>query len=108
MTLEQFQQETDRFRADALEEFGRAANAGELESARIKFLGDRSGLLKSLQQALGALTKDDKPVAGRSFNEVKRLVTEAHESRSSRRRGPHDARAPCLARGEASRHAGDR
>jgi phenylalanyl-tRNA synthetase alpha chain len=81
-TLEQFQSDVARLRAEALEEFGRASNAGELESVRIKFLGDRSGQLKLIQQALGALTRDDKPVAGRAFNEVKSQVTTAYENRA--------------------------
>jgi len=80
-TSGQFQQDTDRFRDEALSAFERATTAEELETARIQFLGDRSGQLRSLQQALGALPKEDKPAAGRAFNEVKTLVTEAHASR---------------------------
>jgi phenylalanyl-tRNA synthetase alpha chain len=82
MTLEQFLSDVARLRAEALEEIERVQNAGELESVRIKFLGDRSGQLRTLQQALGALAKDDKPAAGRAFNEVKTAVTESHENRA--------------------------
>src|SRR5688572_25191535 len=91
-TAEQFQQDTDRFRHEALAAFERATTAEELEAARIQFLGDRSGQMRSLQQALGALPKEDKPAAGRAFNEVKTQVTEAHASR-----------ARDLARGSADR-----
>jgi len=80
-TSEQFQQDTERFRFDALAAFERSTTAEELEAARIQFLGDRSGQMRSLQQALGALPKEDKPAAGRAFNEVKTLVTEAHARR---------------------------
>lgn len=81
-TPEQFQQDTERFRIDALAAFERSTTAEELEAARIQFLGDRSGQMRSLQQALGALPKEDKPAAGRAFNEVKTLVIEAHANRA--------------------------
>jgi phenylalanyl-tRNA synthetase alpha chain len=95
MTLEQFQSDAERFRASAVAAFDSASTAGELEHARIQYLGDRSGQLRDLQQALGALPKEQKPVAGRAFNEVKRIVTQAHE-----------ARARSLARSEGGRDAG--
>ena len=79
MTLEQFQSDAERFRASAVAAFDGASNPDELEHARVQYLGDRSGLLRDLQQALGALPKEHKPVAGRAFNEVKRTVTEAHQ-----------------------------
>jgi phenylalanyl-tRNA synthetase alpha chain len=81
-TLEQFQKDTEEFRAEALAAFARASTPDELEAARIHFIGDRSGQLRTLQQALGTLPKEEKPAAGRAFNEVKTVVTEAHENRS--------------------------
>jgi phenylalanyl-tRNA synthetase alpha chain len=83
MTLEQFHNDAERFRAGAIAAFESASTADELEHARIQFLGDRSGQLRDLQQALGALPKEHKPAAGRAFNDVKRAVTEAHEARTS-------------------------
>ena len=82
MTLEQFQSEAERLRAEATAAFDGAATADELESARVRFLGDRSGQLLGLQQALAATAKEHKPVAGRLFNEVKTRLTEAHEQRT--------------------------
>jgi phenylalanyl-tRNA synthetase alpha chain len=81
VTLDQFQQDIDRLRAEATSAFEKASTAEEVEAARIQFLGDRSGQLRTVQQALGALPKEDKPAAGRAFNEVKQALTEAHESR---------------------------
>jgi len=86
-TSEQFQQDTDRFRDEALAAFEGATTAEQLEAARIQFLGDRSGQLRSLQQALGALLKEDKPAAGRAFNEVKKRVTEIYEARAQTLKG---------------------
>jgi len=94
-TLEQFQQDTEEFRANALAAFEHAASTEELESARIQFLGDRSGRLRAIQQSLGALPKEDRPVAGKAFNAVKTAVTEAHE-----RRGRELSRAGAAAEGQ--------
>src|SRR5205807_8367375 len=81
-SIEQFQSDTERLRRDALQAFEQAATLADLEAARIQFVGDRSGQLKAIQQALGALPKEDKPVAGRAFNEVKAQVTAAQETRA--------------------------
>jgi phenylalanyl-tRNA synthetase alpha chain len=81
VTIAQFQQDIERLRAEATAAFEQASTAGDLEAARIQFLGDRSGQLKGIQQALGALPKEDKPAAGRAFNDVKLALTTAYESR---------------------------
>ena len=81
-SLEQFQKDVELLRSSALEAFERATTSNELEAARIQFLGDRSGQLRSIQQALGALPKEDKPAAGKAFNAVKAQVTEALENRA--------------------------
>src|SRR5687767_5970492 len=66
---------------EAIAAFDAATTPEALESARIQFLGDRSGRLKSLQQALGAVPKEDKPNAGKMFNTTKTALTEAFEER---------------------------
>jgi phenylalanyl-tRNA synthetase alpha chain len=81
MTLQEFESEVRQFREHALAAFAASATADALEAARVQYLGDRSGQLRTIQQALGALPKEDKPSAGRAFNEAKTLVTQAHESR---------------------------
>ena len=82
MTLEQFLAESDTLRDAGLAAFANAGDADALEAARIQFLGDRSGQLKTVQQALGALSKEDKPAAGRAFNELKTRLTAAYEERA--------------------------
>ena len=82
MTLEQFLAESNTLRDAGLAAFANASDADALEAARIQFLGDRSGQLKTVQQALGALSKDDKPAAGRAFNALKTSLTAAHEERA--------------------------
>jgi phenylalanyl-tRNA synthetase alpha chain len=81
MTLEQFTTDAGQLVVDGLAAFERAGSADELEAARIQFLGDRSGKLKALQQALGTLPKEDKPAAGRVFNDLKARLTTALERR---------------------------
>jgi phenylalanyl-tRNA synthetase alpha chain len=80
--LQAFLQHIDEFQRQAAEVFAAAADADALESARIRFLGDRSGELKTIQRELGVVAKDDKPAAGRAFNEAKNRVTALHEERA--------------------------
>ncbi|MDB4876199.1 MAG: Phenylalanyl-tRNA synthetase alpha chain [Gemmatimonadetes bacterium] len=74
--------------ADALERDGSAAlqgaaDADALEAARIAFLGDRQGQVKTLQEALRAISKDDKPAAGKRFNEARTRLESLHAERKT-------------------------
>jgi phenylalanyl-tRNA synthetase alpha chain len=51
-----------------------AANPDALEAARIAFLGDRHGRVKALQEALRSISKEDKPAAGKRFNETRQRL----------------------------------
>ena len=81
MNLEQFLAAVGQLRTDAVAAFTRAETADALEATRIEFLGDRSGKLKAVQVALGALPKEDRPAAGRAFNDAKEKLTTAFEER---------------------------
>ena len=81
-SLQSFLKQIEAFETEAGPAFRGAANADELEAARIKYLGDRAGWLKTIQKELAAVPKEDKPAAGRAFNEIKTRVTELHESRA--------------------------
>lgn len=65
----------DEFEAAALDEISKAADLPALESVRVKFLGARQGRLKELQALLGTASKEQKPLLGKRFNEVKSKVT---------------------------------
>jgi len=80
-SLETFLRRIEEFEQDATPALRDAATPEELEAARIRFLGDRSGLLKSIQRELGSLAKEDKPAGGRAFNQVKTRVEALHEER---------------------------
>jgi phenylalanyl-tRNA synthetase alpha chain len=71
MNLAQFLADLDALLAEANAAFDSAASADALEAARIEFLGAAKGRLKNVQQGLGAVSKEDKPSAGKRFNEVK-------------------------------------
>jgi phenylalanyl-tRNA synthetase alpha chain len=79
--MAQFAEDARTLVMDAIAAFDAAATPDELESARILFLGDRSGRLRVLQQALGALPKEDKPTAGKIFNEAKAHLVGLHQQR---------------------------
>ncbi len=84
MALAEFLAELDQLQAAAEQAFQAAADAEALEAARIEFLGAKSGRLKAVQKGLGAVGKDDKPAAGKRFNEVKQAIDAAFESAQSR------------------------
>src|ERR1700750_456582 len=69
------------YEALAVAAFGSANNAGDLETARIEYLGAKNGRLRDLQGLLGKATKEEKPLVGKRFNEVKEAVTAALEAR---------------------------
>ncbi len=77
MNLAQFLAELDALIAEAEQAFTAAGDAAALEAARIDFLGAAKGRLKSTQKGLGAVAKEDKPAAGKRFNEVKTAIEAA-------------------------------
>src|SRR5687767_14359414 len=78
----QFAEDAARLTREATEAFSNASTPDELEAARIKYIGDRSGQLRALQQALGKIPKEDKPQAGRIFNLAKEALTDVYEDRA--------------------------
>ena len=102
--IAQFASEAAELVTEAVAAFGNAASADELEAARIQFLGDRSGRLRVLQQALGALPKEDKPAAGRTFNETKTRLQAAYDSRQKEIASQSQAGASALDLTMPARH----
>ncbi len=61
-----------------------AADSSEtLEAVRIEYLGKKKGQLKELQSLLGKVEKEQKPIVGKQFNEVKTRVSLALEERKT-------------------------
>ena len=83
-----------RLLAAASQTFAAAADAAALEAARVEFLGAKSGKLKDAQKGLGTVGKDDKPAAGKKFNEVKQAIEAAFAAAQERLGSRRRARSP--------------
>ena len=79
MALADFLSELDTLARDAMAAFDAAKDAAALETARIEFLGAKSGRLKAVQKGLGQVDTADRPAAGKRFNEVKQEIQNAFE-----------------------------
>lgn len=90
MSLAAFLTELDALAVEAVKAFAAATDAAALEAARVEYLGAKSGKLKDAQKGLGTVGKDDKPAAGKKFNEVKQAV-EAAFAAAQERAGAGDA-----------------
>lgn len=73
--------ELDLFESSASAAIGAAADKDALEAVRIQFLGAKNGRLRDLQALLGKATKEQKPLWGKRFNEVKNKVAAELEQR---------------------------
>ena len=65
MALADFLASLDDLAQQARDAFASADASDALETARIEFLGAKSGHLRQVQKGLGAVDKTDKPVAGK-------------------------------------------
>jgi phenylalanyl-tRNA synthetase alpha chain len=70
LAIDELKKELASIEEEAKTTFQKAANAAELEAARLEFLGQSGRLTKVLRQ-LGTLPKEDKPLFGQRANEVK-------------------------------------
>lgn len=73
----------DALEQDAAPRFAQASSLDALEAVRIDVLGDARGRLKAAQRDLGGVPREDKPAAGRRFNEVKTVLERAHAERKA-------------------------
>jgi phenylalanyl-tRNA synthetase alpha chain len=81
MDLQSYLNEAASVEHDGLAAFSSATDPDSLEAARIAFLGDRQGRVKALQEALRGISKEDKPAAGKRFNETRSRLEAAHAER---------------------------
>lgn len=66
----------------ALEEIAGARTGSELERIRLDYLGRSSGRISALLEQIGALSKEERPAAGKAANEAKRAVEAALQVRA--------------------------
>jgi phenylalanyl-tRNA synthetase alpha chain len=83
VNLQEYIAAAESVERDGIAAFESAADADALETARIAFLGDRQGQVKALQEALRSISKDDKPAAGKRFNEARTRLDALHAERKS-------------------------
>jgi phenylalanyl-tRNA synthetase alpha chain len=75
----------------ALSAIAGAADAVQIEAARVEFLGKKKGRLKDLQKLLGQVGPDERPLVGKQFNEVKNRVEAALTARQQELARPEAA-----------------
>src|SRR3954469_7156514 len=83
MNLDQYLNELDAVEREGTSALGAAGDLDALESVRVAFLGDRQGRVKALQEALKSIGKNDKPAAGKRFNEVRTRLQSLHDDRKT-------------------------
>ena len=88
MALSDFAEQLDQLIADANGSFENVTDIESLEEARVEFLGAKKGRLKAAQKLMGSVAKEDKPAAGKKFNEVKQAIETAFQSKKAELGGP--------------------
>ncbi|MFT5300101.1 MAG: phenylalanyl-tRNA synthetase alpha chain, partial [Mariniblastus sp.] len=84
MSIEDFVQQLDELSQSALNAFSAAGSPGQLDEARVEFLGAKKGKLKSLQKNMGAVPGESKKEAGMKLNAVKQSIQAAFEDAQTR------------------------
>jgi|TARA_Y100001968_G_scaffold68803_1_gene59891 phenylalanyl-tRNA synthetase alpha chain len=87
MALQEFLDQLDQLVSEAESTFGTAESTDALEEARVEFLGAKNGKLKTVQKLMGTVEKEDKPVAGKTFNATKGRIESAFEAANERLQG---------------------
>ena len=87
MALQEFLDQLEQLVAEAESTFSSADHTDALEEARVEFLGAKNGKLKSVQKLMGTIEREDKPVAGKTFNQTKGRIEVAFETASQRIQG---------------------
>jgi phenylalanyl-tRNA synthetase alpha chain len=83
MNLQDYLNDADAIEREGTAALQSAADTDALEEARIAYLGDRQGRVKALQEALRGISREDKPAAGKRFNEVRTRLEALHAERKS-------------------------
>ena len=76
-----------RIADEAVKEITAAADEAALESARVKYLSRKDGVLTGATKAIATLPSAEKPAYGQAVNEAKRRIEAALESRGTELRG---------------------
>jgi len=83
VNLQDYIAQADDVERDGVAALQSAADLDALETARIATLGDRNGRVKALQEALRSIAKEDKPAAGKRFNETRQKLEALYAERKT-------------------------
>ncbi|MBT6157572.1 MAG: phenylalanine--tRNA ligase subunit alpha [Planctomycetaceae bacterium] len=78
----------DQFEQTALTAIAAADDSAALEAVRVEYLGKSKGRLRDLQSLVGKAEKQQKPLLGKRFNEIKNDVTAALDARKENLTAP--------------------
>jgi phenylalanyl-tRNA synthetase alpha chain len=82
----------EQLRDDALSEIESARDEQSLNAVRVRYLG-RNGSISAWGEQMKTLGKDERPVVGKSLNEVRNAVTAAIEQRAEKLRSQKESGA---------------
>ena len=84
MSLPAFLTALDALVAEASQSLTTVGDVEGLEELRVRFTGAKNGQLKSIQKMMGSLQADERPAAGKRFNEVRDAVQAALDDATAR------------------------
>ena len=84
MALDSFLSALDALLGEARSALANADSPEALEQLRIKYTGAKSGAIKDVQKMLGGIAAQDKPAAGKRFNEVRDGIEQAFQDAGQR------------------------
>ncbi|MDG2221461.1 MAG: phenylalanine--tRNA ligase subunit alpha [Rubripirellula sp.] len=91
MSLQNFLSTLDTLESEATGAFDAAADSDALEANRVRYLGQKSGALKEVQQRMGSIDKADRPAAGKRLNQFKSKLQAVFDASKDRLDGGEDA-----------------
>ena len=109
MSLAAFLTALDVLAAEASRSLTSVSDRELLEELRVRFTGAKNGQLKSIQKMMGSLQADERPAAGKQFNEVRDSVQSAIDAAAARlSSAPRGSRVlgPLIVRRVAVLHGG--
>lgn len=96
MSLDEFLVALNGLESEAVACLQSARDSTAVEDARVRYLGAKQGLFKTVQKQLGAIAVADKPAAGKRLNEVKDRLQAALEAAADRVKEQQRATGPLL------------
>jgi phenylalanyl-tRNA synthetase alpha chain len=84
MALDRFVNSLETMLEEARVSLQSVDSAEALEQLRVKFVGAKNGALKSVQKMLSEVAPEDRPAAGKRFNEVREALQAALDGASDR------------------------